>query len=863
MYIFDEKEKNKMYETAAELIKEMDDTDTNHIASRKVRHANSRITSNLSDTAIKVGLYGLTAIVEAGSKVKEYLIDPVFDPILNKVPSKVKYGAAAITTGVAMSFTGGAAKLIPTDVSEILDSHIDIGNPFDIPAAYALEINESSGKDVGKVIKNLGSTKQAYASNSTALAASLAALNYVPVPLMPADETKKLNKRMWHPVQKLEGDVIEITYKKVLENYRKTDTAIVTRAEMGPDALAAIAYADATDAPILLVEEGRYLIKANIILNKLGVKNTVIFGGPEAVSEYTEQMLSLMSPDVTRIEGKDRYETAVKAAEATMSKAKVDTLVIAYGDDPSILTANAAKSFKAPVLYLLRGENATVIPDVTKDFLVELSKCKNPKYQHVEKIIGVDLAEDAEKMLKDLMGEITFYDLVNASNNIDENEYLLTPRELLARETNEMIRESYYGLERAKWEYEDSLLDLNLKIHSKHGEYPYGAVEKASKEATKLRVKSEQKNADYEQVISSIKERQIEDVFQPEWGEWHGLQETALDEWVKGFQISNETLRKLRNLENGALKPLEVKTWPNTSVLTVPCESYKECFKLELGYRKEVAAYYGITLRPYQQSRNAILLMPKDPSSYVDPDNPIVEKFAKAYYDSHDKQGDEIDSVNMAWNFDRKFKWFTDRVLYGFTSDYHENPEFTLMIGAGDCDAQSYALASMLISKGRNAKVIGFVNYNGNQEGGGLFGHFGVEFKGEDNRIYFADTIGIADVRENRMDTYNSFERVAFQFSNDERLNSYDKHWYQSDEQRHQRLSTINLVTGPSSRVGRIISMLEKEGEDVTEIREARDIVYRAAVNPDKNGGVIEDWSDSRVVGLENALNEIGYTIYE
>ncbi len=75
------------------------------------------------------------------------------------------------------------------------------------------------------------------------------------------------------------------------------------------------------------------------------------------------------------------------------------------------------------------------------------------------------------------------------TESTDENEDLLTPRELLARETNEMIREAYYSRQTAEWEYEDGLVDHKQKMNSQPGSYLVGAVGKASKEATKLREK--------------------------------------------------------------------------------------------------------------------------------------------------------------------------------------------------------------------------------------------------------------------------------------------------------------------------------------------------------------------------------------
>ncbi|MFD1507192.1 cell wall-binding repeat-containing protein [Georgenia yuyongxinii] len=106
------------------------------------------------------------------------------------------------------------------------------------------------------------------------------------------------------------------------------DTVVIARYDMFPDALAAAPLADAYDAPVLLTQNTGDLdprVKAE--LSRLRVKNVIIIGGTGAVSATAEATIKGLGIAVERLEGSDRYATAVEIADYLVTGA--------YDSDPA------------------------------------------------------------------------------------------------------------------------------------------------------------------------------------------------------------------------------------------------------------------------------------------------------------------------------------------------------------------------------------------------------------------------------------------------------------------------------------------------------------------------------------------------
>ena len=160
-------------------------------------------------------------------------------------------------------------------------------------------------------------------------------------------------------------------------------TALLAQAGNFPDALAAAPLADDLGAPILLTDTGALPAVVADELERLGVTDVVILGGPAAVSEDVEE--SLEDYDVTRIAGPDRITTALGVgreladgetlpgavlvrADAFPDALAASNLAIAAGI-PIVLTGTAGLDSRAAdgldelvatgsVVYLAGGEAA-------------------------------------------------------------------------------------------------------------------------------------------------------------------------------------------------------------------------------------------------------------------------------------------------------------------------------------------------------------------------------------------------------------------------------------------------------------------------------------------------------------------------
>lgn len=97
------------------------------------------------------------------------------------------------------------------------------------------------------------------------------------------------------------------------EGHPAADTALIANGMNFPDALAGATLAGAVNAPILLVTPTSIPAATASALSDIGVNDVVILGGPNAVSPQVEAQLR-QNYGVTRVEGADRYQTAVAIA---------------------------------------------------------------------------------------------------------------------------------------------------------------------------------------------------------------------------------------------------------------------------------------------------------------------------------------------------------------------------------------------------------------------------------------------------------------------------------------------------------------------------------------------------------------------
>lgn len=128
----------------------------------------------------------------------------------------------------------------------------------------------------------------------------------------------KQSEKVWN---RLSGDTALDTMSRIVEEgWRPGEASTVIIATMSGyhDALAAAPLAGAYRAPILLTSKKALSQQTRDTITYLGATKAVIVGGPAAVSEQTEQQLIdlLGEGNVTRVDGQDAQETAIKIAQA-------------------------------------------------------------------------------------------------------------------------------------------------------------------------------------------------------------------------------------------------------------------------------------------------------------------------------------------------------------------------------------------------------------------------------------------------------------------------------------------------------------------------------------------------------------------
>lgn len=134
-------------------------------------------------------------------------------------------------------------------------------------------------------------------------------------------------------------------------------TVFIATGDNFPDALAASPLAAAAGRPILLTESDRLSAETSSAIDAVGANRAVILGGTGPVSSAVEVDLArvLVSGEVTRVAGRDRYETAASVAAMGVAECGLgyDGLAIATGEDfPDALAGGVMAAQHGSVLML-------------------------------------------------------------------------------------------------------------------------------------------------------------------------------------------------------------------------------------------------------------------------------------------------------------------------------------------------------------------------------------------------------------------------------------------------------------------------------------------------------------------------------
>ena len=153
-------------------------------------------------------------------------------------------------------------------------------------------------------------------------------------------------------------------------------TVVVCTADGWADSVCAGAYAEAMNAPLLLVHKNKVATSVLAELGRLDADEVVIVGGSSAVSSYDEQSIRRAGvPVVRRLEGDDKYGTSAAVAQEMISRGLCATgddgklvnvaIVGAKNSSDALFVAPVAASQAMPVLLV----KSASIPSAVQDFL--------------------------------------------------------------------------------------------------------------------------------------------------------------------------------------------------------------------------------------------------------------------------------------------------------------------------------------------------------------------------------------------------------------------------------------------------------------------------------------------------------------
>ena len=159
--------------------------------------------------------------------------------------------------------------------------------------------------------------------------------------------------------------------------FDRATAAVVARADLFPDALAASGLAAELDAPILLTPPSHLDGRVADELVRLGVDTVYLMGGPDALAPTVADDTAGLGLDVQRIGGADRYATASMIARRIVTLGgPVDRAVVALGDRddgrdawPDALSASTlVAAARAPMLLVTPDR----VPAATRTALDDL-----------------------------------------------------------------------------------------------------------------------------------------------------------------------------------------------------------------------------------------------------------------------------------------------------------------------------------------------------------------------------------------------------------------------------------------------------------------------------------------------------------
>ena len=242
---------------------------------------------------------------------------------------------------------------------------------------------------------------------------------------------------------------IETAVKISKENYKQADAVILVNSIKEVDALSASPLASKENSPILLINEDNIPKIVEEEIERLGAKKIFLIGGKNSISNSVIENIKL---ETERINGLDRFETAIKIAEKT---GMTENIILANGYSLIDALASSSLAIKEDRSIILVKKNeipksAEKIINEAKDILIVGGKNSVDLELKAERLDGSNRYETAIKVAKRAYPNPKSIALSNADAFADslvfgpvteklESPILLTEKSNLRKETKEYL----------------------------------------------------------------------------------------------------------------------------------------------------------------------------------------------------------------------------------------------------------------------------------------------------------------------------------------------------------------------------------------------------------------------------------------
>ena len=212
---------------------------------------------------------------------------------------------------------------------------------------------------------------------------------------------------------------IEVSKK----GWSKAETVLLVNGGAIADGLTATPLASAYDAPVLLTTKDALLDETLEEIKRLQAKNVIIIGGNGVISTEVENALKSNELTVSRLGGKNRYDTSLLIAKELDKLVDVNTVYIAYGlGEPDALSIAAHAGTKKQPIILTEKQS---IPSDTYKWL-KGEELQNAYFIGGKSVIAPEIISE--------MNKITSQDVLN--NRLSGVNRL---------ETNAKVIEAFYS----------------------------------------------------------------------------------------------------------------------------------------------------------------------------------------------------------------------------------------------------------------------------------------------------------------------------------------------------------------------------------------------------------------------------------